>query len=940
MEPARMSTDFNATLAYLRIFIDKELNGRNLVAPGYLAEAVPRIGKPFSLSENDCTRLIKHLETVYGTTQDNGHLLRGEIDEWYPAASQTLDFYYWRRLERYWNQHSVLPLEVIRSVDTVTDEIMGFLGNPADRIGWNRRRGLVMGHVQMGKTTNYSALIAKAADAGYRIIIVLAGMTNSLRYQTQVRLDKSFVGRSSVSDANHVKIYDVARVFAGEIAGYVMKHPYCGTTQLSDFSVQSSRGVGAHQGNFAEPILFVTKKHPKVLESLTAWLQGLNNGDKLDGPMLLIDDEADNASVNTSKNPKLTTKINGNIRALLATTRQSTYIGYTATPFANIFIEPESSDQFDREDLFPADFIKSLEPPTNYVGANRLFTDDGDLFDQCVRKIDDNYSSILPLAHKSSHLVSSLPESLSDAMREYILCRAIRLNSGDGYNHSSMLINVSRFNAVQSQIKTLVDSLLLEIRQGIETWSMSNWTKSQVMNDLKRVWDKEYAASNEDRMSWEQILPTLVEAIRSVTTQLVNMKGGGINYESAPATGLHVIAIGGLALARGLTLEGLTVSYILRKVGAADTLLQMGRWFGYRPGFENICRIHATAALIADFSAVCESVEELRNDFERMVRLGKLPIEFGLKVRQSPTGIAITAANKMRAATSISLAEDFSTKHIQAHTLFNNDAVNRNNFSRVQELHSKLALLDKFDDGGENENALVWAEVPVTLITNFLDQLDLPQTEFNAIGDDEQSLIGAYIEDRAKTELSHWDVAIPFKTTAIERTKRDLESDSGVRLFPFEVSTDQPAYCRERRSGSVDGDRLVKISSKNSVAFGADDLGYGEDRSSLREAVDRKIEAEKEKSSSKKAPSRTWGYAICRERPLLVIHLLGFSLAERNERCKFSGPEPVVSISILFPGTDIQCKERKYKASPKLIEMLEELREQEETDDVEDDEYI
>lgn len=537
-----MSTDFHATLAYLRIFIDKELNGRNLVAPGYLAEAVPRIGKPFALSENDCTRLIKHLETVYGTTQDDGHLLRGKIDEWYPEASQTLDFYYWRRLERYWNQHSVLPLEVIRSVDKVTDEIMGFLGNPADRTGWNRRRGLVMGHVQMGKTTNYSALIAKAADAGYRIIIVLAGMTNSLRYQTQIRLDKSFVGRSSVSDATHVKIYDVARVFAGEIAGYVMKHPYCGTTQLSDFSVQSSRGVGAHQGNFAEPILFVTKKHPKVLESLTAWLQGLNNGDKLDGPMLLIDDEADNASVNTNKNPKLTTKINGNIRALLATARQSTYIGYTATPFANIFIEPESSDQFDREDLFPADFIKSLEPPTNYVGANRLFAEGGDLYEQCVRKIDDNYSAVLHLTHKSNHLVSSLPESLSDAIREYILCRAMRLISGDGQSHSSMLINVSRFNAVQSQVKSLVDSLLLEIRQGIETWSMSNWTKSQVLNDLKRVWDKEYSSQETSALTWDQVRFTLVEAIRSITTQLVNMKGGGINYESAPATGLHVIA--------------------------------------------------------------------------------------------------------------------------------------------------------------------------------------------------------------------------------------------------------------------------------------------------------------------------------------------------------------------------------------------------------------
>lgn len=936
-----MSTNFQATLAYLRIFIDKELNGRNLVAPGYLAEAVPRIAQPFGLAEDECERLIKHLETVYGTTQDDGHVLRGEIKEWYPEASQTLNFYYWRRLERYWNQYSVLPLEVIRSVDAVTDEIMGFLGNPSDKTGWNRRRGLVMGHVQMGKTTNYSALIAKAADAGYRIIVVLAGMTNSLRYQTQVRLDKTFVGRSSVSDATHVKIYDVARVFAGEISGYVMKHPYCGTTQISDFNVQSGRAVGAHQGNFAEPILFVTKKHPKVLQSLTAWLQGLNNGDKLDGPMLLIDDEADNASVNTNRDPKLTTKINGSIRALLATARQSTYIGYTATPFANIFIDPESSDQLDREDLFPADFIKSLEPPTNYVGASRLFTEGGDLFTDCVREISDDYSLLLPLKHKPDYKVNALPESLSDAVREYILCRAMRLNSGNGHHHSSMLINVSRFNAVQGQVKSLVDSLLLEIRQGIETWSLSNWKKSQVMKDLKRVWDKEYAAQDGQELDWDEICPVLVEAVRSVTSQLVNMKGGGINYDAAPATGLHVIAIGGLALARGLTLEGLTVSYVLRKVGAADTLLQMGRWFGYRPGFEKICRIHATPSLIEDFSAVCESVEELRSDFERMARLGKLPIEFGLKVRQSPTGIAITAANKMHAATSISLAEDFSTKHVQAHTLFHNDAVNKSNFMRVKEFYSEVStLLRPFDGHGEDVNALVWAKVPVRLVTNLLDQLDLPQTEFNAIGDDDKSLIGAYIEDRAKTELGYWDVAIPFKTTPRDQSKKDRNNSNVADLFPFAVPSDQQAYCRERRSGVVEGDRLVKVSSKNSVAFGADDLGYGENITSLSERANEKVRAEKENSSTKKPPSLTWGYAVSRERPLLVIHLLAFSFADEKKRCNFSGSEPVVSVSILFPGTETECKERKYKASPKLIQMLEELRAQDDTDDVADDEQF
>ena len=217
-----MSNDpnaFKAILSFVRVRIDGELNGRTVVPPGYLEDAVTRFGEFFNLSQPDHLRLVKHLETIFGTSQEDGHLLRSNFEEWYPAAKAAIDFYYWRRLEKYWKDHSILPFDVIRSVDGVTDEILGYLGNPRVKTGWNRRRGLVMGHVQMGKTTNYSALVAKAADAGYRIIIILAGSTNSLRYQTQVRLDRTFVGKSSVSDATHTKVYDVARVFVGELDG-------------------------------------------------------------------------------------------------------------------------------------------------------------------------------------------------------------------------------------------------------------------------------------------------------------------------------------------------------------------------------------------------------------------------------------------------------------------------------------------------------------------------------------------------------------------------------------------------------------------------------------------------------------------------------------------------------------------------------------------------
>jgi hypothetical protein len=917
---------FKATLSFIRVYIDGELKGRTVVPAGYLAEAVTRFGTPFNLAPADHERLVKHLETIFGTKQDNGDLLRGDNNEWLPAERASIDFYYWRRLEKYWKDHSVLPVDVIRSVDDVTDEILGYLGNPRDKTSWNRRRGLVMGHVQMGKTTNYSALISKAADAGYRIIIVLAGITNSLRYQTQVRLDKTFVGKSSVSDATHQKVYDVSRVFVGEKDGYVIRHPYCGTSQLSDFNMASANTTGAHEGNFADPILFVTKKNPKVLERLTEWLRGLRPDEKLDGPMLLIDDEADNASVNTNADPKRATTINQHIRALLHTCRQSTYVGYTATPFANIFIDPDTTDDWKREDLFPADFIKSLDPPDNYVGARRLFPEEGDLHKTCVRSIPDDYVKLLPVKHLAGWKVDALPESLSDAVREYVLVRAVRIASGEGHQHSAMLVNVSRFNAVQAEVRRLIDNQLSDLEAAIESWAMANWSKSDVLQQLKRVWDKEYQDTVE--LDWDAIRPFLKASISSIKTRLVNMKGSGVDYESAPSTGLHLIGIGGLALARGLTLEGLLVSYVLRNVGAADTLLQMGRWFGYRPGFEKLCRIHVTASLIGDFQEISDSVEELRADFQRMALLNKTPFEFGLKVRQSPTGIAITAANKMRAATEILLAEDFSARHIQAYSVYESNEVNLQNLAAVD------AFVERIKSGpgrsaDDQENARVWTHVPAAEVLQLLRVVELPQTEFSALEAGGTSLLGAYIEDRAAGELKDWDVALPFV----------LKPQSDSLAFPYAKDEGGSVYCRTRGSG-VREKRLVKITAKNAVAFGADDLAYGEDGDEIKRLAD-EIKTNQIKNR-KKPQSEAVRYATCRTRPLIVIHLLNFSLAPTeasdDQPLAFDKKKPVVTFSFVFPGTKVPCKERRYQASKRLIDLLAERREAEETDEELDDE--
>jgi hypothetical protein len=229
---------FEDVLALLTSVINSELGGRPTVDEGYLQNVVELYGERLRIDHAMRSRLVKHLETKYGTRQENGHALKKKnFQQWYPSAKSEISFYYWDRLKAFWNKQGDLPRDVVRSVDDVTDEIMGFLGDPRDKKTWNRRSGLVMGHVQSGKTTNYAALVSKAADAGYKIIIILAGLTNSLRYQTQVRMDKSFVGKSSVSDSLVTKVYDVARHDDGSNPRF----PYCGTTQIADFSVRTAR---------------------------------------------------------------------------------------------------------------------------------------------------------------------------------------------------------------------------------------------------------------------------------------------------------------------------------------------------------------------------------------------------------------------------------------------------------------------------------------------------------------------------------------------------------------------------------------------------------------------------------------------------------------------------------------------------------------------------
>jgi hypothetical protein len=339
-------------------------------------------------------------------------------------------------------------------------------------------------------------------------------------------------------------------------------------------------------------VLVVVKKNKRILENLEKWLSDFNANKQgtIDTPLLLIDYEADSASVNTNPLGVDPTQINQRIRALLRLFTRSSYLGFTATPFANIFIDPDTEHEMLGDDLFPRDFIYTLDSPTNYVGPTALFGDQP-RFD-LLRTIEDAYE-VFPLRHKSDLHVEVLPETLVDAVFSFLLANAIRDLRGQGPTHRSMLVNVSRFTSVQDQVATLVHETLSAVQQDIRNYSQLPETQALNNSSLARardVWDREYSDTEFD---WPAVQKSLLNSALPVTVKAINQRTGAasLDYARHKDSGLRVIAIGGNSLSRGLTLEGLSTSYFFRNSQMYDTLLQMGRWFGYRDGHADLCRL-------------------------------------------------------------------------------------------------------------------------------------------------------------------------------------------------------------------------------------------------------------------------------------------------------------------------------------------------------------
>ena len=407
------------------------------------------------VTDAEAEDLALEFETIHGVRMTDGAALQDpEFEPWLDGARSGIDFYYWNRYRRLMAEKG-LSGQVLGGLSNVTDRILGLLENPEKPGRWDRR-GMVMGHVQSGKTANYIGVVTKAADAGYRVIIIIAGLQNKLRDQTQRRVDEGFIGFSTTAGPRRQLL---KQTILG-VGRYDSRHrPSAFTTSHRDFHKGIAESLNVPLQNLRQPAVFVIKKNPSTLRNLIDWLKTHNaqlGADTIREPMLLIDDEADNASINIKHRMDEISRINGQIRELLDLFERSNYVGYTATPFANIFIDPDSEDQMVGHDLFPRNFIVSLDPPTNYFGATRVFRDSADTV---LRDVDD-YEDLLPTSHAIDHVVAGLPESLEEAVRVFVLARAIRLARGQSRAHNSMLVNVSRFVAVQKQVRNEIQGFV------------------------------------------------------------------------------------------------------------------------------------------------------------------------------------------------------------------------------------------------------------------------------------------------------------------------------------------------------------------------------------------------------------------------------------------------------------------------------------------------
>ena len=708
---------------------------------------------------------------------------------------------FWPRLEDYLRREDRLPPAVLLELAQSTDRVVERLESP-ERAGRWDRRGLVVGHVQSGKTTHYTALAAKALDAGYEIVIILAGTHNSLRSQTHERIDRYLIGRDSAALLEAVRVGNTSGL---EPIGVEREDQRLGRPRLQvsittlttsaddgDFRTHVANQVG-FQVSQGSRLVMVVKKNATILRNLIRWLRAQNaEGDRIPAPTLVIDDEADHASVNTAGDPDADpTTINRLIRELLISFHRVAFVGYTATPFANIFIAAEGAHDRYGPDLFPKSFVVNLKAPSDYLGPSLVFGHPGDesvgIAEQLPLPTHVDVTDAgpwIPDRHKTTHQPGPLPESLREAIRLFVMVCAARACRGDAEVHNSMLVHATRFVNVQGRVADQIEDELSALRNVIGSGSRGD--VARIGEQMARIWLERIVAVHQDFVArlgercaalpdWTEVWGRVGPALERVRVLRINGGSADALAYSRASRGLSVIAIGGDKLSRGLTLEGLSLSYFLRTSSMFDTLMQMGRWFGYRPRYADLCRVYTTPALYSAFREIALAMEELRNDLDYMAAIAKTPAEFGLRVRTPPDGLLITAANKIRRGEEIEVR--FAGDLKQALEMERTGTRAEENRRAVRRLIEGLGPGDRMVRGHRTPHWL-WRGAPVGTILEFLEGYEAIATpSFYA----RCEALRRFIHEQAsRGRLAEWTVVVVSKQQADTSTVRI--GDAEIRL--------------------------------------------------------------------------------------------------------------------------------------------------------------
>lgn len=744
------------------------------------------------------------LSCVLTTKADSMAISQDVSEPW--VGKRDIEWNYFDRYKSYLKQKK-WPNAAIASIEDSSENILDFLGDPTNDDPFERR-GLVVASVQSGKTANYIGLISRAADAGYKVIVLLAGVLDALRNQTQMRVNEGFVD-AEPDELNVPK-------------------PISFTAKDGDFneaSATTTLRLARNQYNSDCPMIFVVKKNASILNNVYNWIKNnIHDGE----PILLIDDEADNASINVNYKSRdeedyEPSSINRSIRQILSTSTKNAYVGYTATPYANVFIDPTDTD------LFPKNFVYTLGDSSNYFGAKKLFVseEEGGAREKHLRIVDDAEGWI-PSKRGDYSPVEGMPLSLEKAIRTFVLATALRNLRGDGGQHSSMLVNVSPANQIQEEVSFLVQAYLSRIKEDVRSFGYLSeeeaCEQSRIIRTLKETYDQEYAW--EEKARWADLLRSMADNVGDIRVVLRNSKSNDVlDYSKATE---KVIVVGGYALSRGLTLEGLVVSYYLRNARAYDTLMQMCRWFGYRGGYEDLCRVWMTEESAAWYEYVAEATDSLYDEFRRMSQKGRTPRNFKLRVMSSPFTLRITAPDKSGAMLEErKIHLDGELVETTSLEISKTSDATENAEKLVQDLRrSGFGPTPKDELPNENRGIYVVENVPVAIVRDFIGR----SAECGAsISEGNQSLLD-FIDDPGDEELSFWDIL--------------FVSGKGSPWFELPDGSTLPAVTRKANQRRLDEGRVL-VSNKGRLGSPSDEkagLTQEQIAKAWREAEDRGIQ--------------------------------------------------------------------------------------------------